>query len=97
MTDRTSRQTQAGIGHSAPAHRGGTRDNSREPVPQAKGVYYLDTPLKQLHESHRASSSAERGDYVQLCSTPRGARGVEPETFGRRRQLSCPLTTGPSL
>ena len=33
---------------------------------------------------------------MQLCSKPRGARGVEPETFRRRGQLlSCPPTTGP--
>ena len=33
---------------------------------------------------------------MQLCSKPRGARGIEPETFRRRGQLlSCPPTTGP--
>ena len=32
---------------------------------------------------------------MQLCSKPRGARGIEPETFRRRGQLlSCPPTTG---
>ena len=29
---------------------------------------------------------------MQLCSKPRGARGIEPETFRRRGQLlSCPV------
>ena len=33
---------------------------------------------------------------MQLCSKPRGARGIEPETFRRRGQrLSRPPTTGP--
>ena len=33
-----------------------------------------------------------------MCSKPRGARGIEPETFRRRGQLlSCPPTTGPSV
>ena len=33
---------------------------------------------------------------MQLCSKPRGARGIEPETFQRRGQLlSRPPTTGP--
>ena len=33
---------------------------------------------------------------MQLCSKPRGARGIEPETFYRRGQLlSRPPTTGP--
>ena len=33
---------------------------------------------------------------MQLCSKPRVARGIEPETFGRRGQLlSRPPTTGP--
>ena len=38
ITDRTSRQTQAGIGHSAPAHRGGhvQNRNSRRQVRRGK-------------------------------------------------------------
>ena len=33
---------------------------------------------------------------MQLCSKPRGARGIEPETFRRRGQLlTRPPTTGP--
>ena len=71
-------------------------DNSGEPGPQAKGVNHLETPLRQLHVTHRASSCAKRGGHGQLCSKPRGARGIEPETFGRRGQLlSRPPTTGP--
>ena len=76
-------------------------DNSGEPGPQAEGVNHLETPLRQLHVTHRASSCAERGGHVQLCSKPRGARGIEPETFRRRGQLvlctvyiytqACPL------
>ena len=62
-------------------------DNSGEPGPQAKGVNHLETPLRQLHVTHRASSCAKRGGHVQLCSKPRGARGIEPETFRRRGQL----------
>ena len=70
--------------------------NSGEPGPQAKGVNHLENPLRQLHVTHRASSCAKRGGHVQLCSKPRGARGIEPETFIRRGQLlSCPPTTGP--
>ena len=70
-------------------------DNSGEPGPQAKGVNHLETPLGQLHITHRASSCAKRGGHVQLCSKPRGARGIEPETFRRRGQLlTCPPTTG---
>ena len=35
---------------------------------------------------------------MQLCSKPRGARGIEPETFRRRGQLlSRPPTTGPCV
>ena len=34
---------------------------------------------------------------MQLCSEPRGARGIEPETFRRRGQrLSRPPTAGPA-
>ena len=47
-------------------------DNSGEPGPQAKGVNHLETPLRQLHATHRASSCAKRGGHVQLCSKPRG-------------------------
>ena len=69
-------------------------DNSGEPGPQAKGVNHLETPLRQLHITHRASSCAKRGGHVQLCSKPRGARGIEPKTFRRRGQLlSCPPTS----
>ena len=71
-------------------------DNSGELGPQAKGVNHLETPLRQLHVTHRASSCAKRGGHVRLCSNPWGARGIEPETFRRGGQLlSCPLTTGP--
>ena len=35
---------------------------------------------------------------MQLCSKPKGARGIEPETFSRRGQLlSRPPTTGPCV
>ena len=47
-------------------------DNSGEPGPHAKGVNHLETPLRQLHATHRASSCAKRGVHVQLCSKPRG-------------------------
>ena len=47
-------------------------DNSGEPGPQAKGVNHLETPLRQLHVTHRASSCAKRGGHVQLHSKPRG-------------------------
>ena len=71
-------------------------DNSGELGPQAEGVNHLETPLRQLQVTHRASSCAKRGGHVQLCSKPRGARGIEPETFRRRGQLlSRPPTTGP--
>ena len=51
-------------------------------------------PPREL-PAHRASSCAKRGGHVQLCSKPRGARGLGPETFRRRGQLlSCPPTTG---
>ena len=62
-------------------------DNSGGPGPQAKGVNHLETPLRQLHVTRRASSCAKQGGHVQLCSKPRGARGIEPETFTRRGQL----------
>ena len=52
--------------------------------PQAKGVNHLETPPRPLHATHRASSCAKGGGHVQLCSKPRGARGIEPETFRRR-------------
>ena len=69
--------------------------NSREPGPQAKGVHQLETSLRQLHVTHRASSCAKRGGNVQLCSKPRGARRIEPETFRRRGHLlSYPPTSG---
>ena len=35
-------------------------DNSGEPGPQAKGVNHLETPLRQLQVTHRASSCAKR-------------------------------------
>ena len=71
-------------------------DNSGEPGPQAEAVNHLETPLRQLHVTHRASSCAKRGGHVQLCSKPRGTHGIEPETFRRRGQLlSRPPTTGP--
>ena len=69
-------------------------DNSGEPGPQAEGVNHLETPLRQLPVTHRASSCAKRGGHVQLCSKPRGARGIEPETFrGRSQLLSGPPPT----
>ena len=53
-------------------------------------------PVRQLHATHRASSCAKRDGHVQLCSNPRGARGIEPETFRRRGQLLIrPPATGP--
>ena len=71
-------------------------ESSGEAGPQAKGVNHLETPLRQLHVTHRASSCAKRGGHVHLCSKTRGARGIEPETFRRRGQLlSRPPTTGP--
>ena len=33
-------------------------DNSGEPGPQAQGVNHLESPLRQLHVTHRASSCA---------------------------------------
>ena len=73
-------------------------DNSGEPGPQAKGVNHLEVPLRQLHVTHRTSSCAKQGGHVQLCSKPRSARGIEPETFRTRGQLlSCPPTTGPCV
>ena len=73
-------------------------DNSGEPGPQAKGVNHLETPLRQLQVTHRASSCAKRGGHVQLCSKARGVCGIEPKTFQRRGQLlSRPPTTGPQL
>ena len=70
-------------------------DNSGEPGPQAEGVNHLETPLRQLQVTHRASSCAKRGGHVQLCSKPRGAHGIDPKTFRRRGQLlSRPPTTG---
>ena len=72
-------------------------DNSEEPGPQAKGVNHLETLLRQLHVTHRASSCAKRSGHAQLCSKPKGARGIEPEPFKRRGQLlSCRPTTGPT-
>ena len=47
-------------------------DNSGDPGPQVKGVNHLETPLRQLHVTHRAFSCAKRGGHVQLCSKPRG-------------------------
>ena len=70
-------------------------DNSGDPGPQAKGVKHLETPLRHLHITHRASSCAKRGGRVQLCSKARGTRGIEPEIFRSRGQLlSRPPTTG---
>ena len=57
-------------------------DNSGLPG-QAKGVNHLETPLIQLHVTHRAFSCANRGGHVQLCLKPSRARRVEPETFRR--------------
>ena len=71
-------------------------DNSGDPGPQAKAVNHVETPLRRLQENHRAPSCAERGGHVQLCSKPRGARGIGPETFRKRGLLvSRPPTTGP--
>ena len=53
-------------------------DNSGETGPQAKGVNHLETPLRQVHVTQRASSCAKRGGHVQLCSKPRGARRIAP-------------------
>ena len=53
--------------------------NSGEPGPRAKGVNNLEIPLRQLHATHRASSCAERGRQMQLCSKPWGACRTEPE------------------
>ena len=43
-------------------------DSSGDPGPQAKGVNHLETPLRQPHATHRASSCAKRrGCAVMLC------------------------------
>ena len=59
-------------------------DNSGEPGSQAEGVNHLETSLTQLYITHRASSCAKRGGHLQLHSKPRGARGIESETFRGR-------------
>ena len=40
-------------------------DNSEEPGRQAEEVNHHETPLRQLHVTHRASSCAKRGVHVQ--------------------------------
>ena len=62
-------------------------DNSRCPGQQAKGANHLETPLRQVHVPHRASSCARRVGHVQLLSKPRGAREFEFDTFRRRSHL----------
>ena len=60
-------------------------DNSGEPGPQAEEVNHLETPLRQLHVTHRAFSSAKRSGHVQLCSKPRGGtrnRSRDPQKKG---------------
>ena len=70
-------------------------DNSGEPGPQAKGVNHLETPLRHLHVTHRASSCAKRCGHVQLCSKPRGHAESNPRPSQVRQQLlSCPPTPG---
>ena len=46
-------------------------DNSGEPGPQAKGVNHVETPHRQLHAAHRASSCAQQGGHMHWCSKPR--------------------------
>ena len=66
-------------------------DNSGEPGPQAKGVNHLETPLRQLHATDRASSCAKRGGHVQLCSKPRG--GTRNRTRDLRKKGSAFITS----
>ena len=42
-------------------------DNSGEAGSQAEAVNHLETPLRQLLVTHRASSCDKRGGHVQLC------------------------------
>ena len=60
-------------------------DNSGEPGPQAKGVNHLETALRQLHATHRASSCAKRGGHVQLCSKPRGGTRNRTRDLPKKR------------
>ena len=74
-------------------------DNSGEPGPQAKVVNHLETPLRQLHATHRASSCAKRVGHVQLCSKPRG--GTRNRTRDLPKKGSAFITssdqTGPNV
>ena len=54
-------------------------NNSGEPGAQAKGVNHLETPLRQLHATHRASSCAKRGGHV--CGSSDGGNGVQVSVF----------------
>ena len=58
----------------------------------------METPVRQLHLTHRASSCAKRGGHVQCVRNPGGHAESTPRPFRRRGQLlSRPPTTGPKL
>ena len=61
-------------------------------------IYSCKSPSQKVHTTHRASCCAKRGGHVQLCSTPRGARRIEPEAFTRMGQLLPRRpSTGPEM
>ena len=51
-------------------------DGSGEPRPQAKGVNHLETPLRYLHVTHRASSAASSAGK---CATYDKSQVVSPK------------------
>ena len=74
--DRTAHQTQAGIGHSAPAHRGGHVQNSRTRRELRQGRYKTKPHAAHPRVDGRPSRKAE------VCERGRGRRRAGA---GRRR------------
>ena len=59
-------------------------DISGQPGQKAKRVVHLETPLRQLHVTHRASSCAKRGGRVEFCSKPKGVRGIKTRDLPKK-------------
>ena len=83
-TDRTSCQTQAGIGHSAPAHRGGHVQNKSRRREQRRGRYRTEPQLpRQPRVDGRPSSKARAHHHGRGRMQP-GARRRRPTKQERR-------------
>ena len=79
-TNRASRQTQPGISHSAPTHRGGHVQNRSRRREQRRGTHRTDPQAEQLRVDGRPSRK------VKACQHGRGRRQPRARRRGHTKQ-----------